>query len=250
MRVTLSPGRERPIRDGHPWVFSGAIQSERGDPQAAVAEVFDSTGARLGSGFYSAASQIRVRMLAGDPLRAPSGAAGEALAAGAGVGAVDAGYFEARLRAADGWRQRLLPVGTTGYRLLNAEGDGLPGWTVDRFGSVLVSQITSAGLEKLRGAAYEGLGRVFPGSPILHLGDLAARREEGLPLVAETISGELPREAGFQEKYFTMLKAGGTQHHSELLKPFGLDATDPEFWQKGLSVISRLIDELETMENA
>ena len=57
-------------------------------------------------------------------------------------------------------------------------------------------------------------------------------------------------EAGFQEKYFTMLKAGGTQHHSELLKPFGLDATDPEFWQKGLSVISRLIDELETMENA
>jgi len=47
-----------------------------------------------------------------------------------------------------------------------------------------------------------------------------------------------------------MLKAGGTQHHSELLKPFGLDATDPEFWQKGLSVISRLIDELETMENA
>ena len=47
-----------------------------------------------------------------------------------------------------------------------------------------------------------------------------------------------------------MLKAGGTQHHSELLKPFGLDATDPEFWQKGLSVISRLIDELETKENA
>ncbi len=57
-------------------------------------------------------------------------------------------------------------------------------------------------------------------------------------------------EGGFQEKYFTMLKAGGTKHHSELLKPFGLDATDPEFWQKGLSVISGMIDELETMENA
>jgi oligoendopeptidase F len=54
-------------------------------------------------------------------------------------------------------------------------------------------------------------------------------------------------EAGFQEKYFTMLKAGGTKHHSELLKPFGLDATDPQFWQKGLSVISGLIDELETL---
>jgi oligoendopeptidase F len=44
-----------------------------------------------------------------------------------------------------------------------------------------------------------------------------------------------------------MLKAGGTKHHSELLKPFGLDATDPLFWQKGLGVISALIDELETL---
>jgi oligoendopeptidase F len=54
-------------------------------------------------------------------------------------------------------------------------------------------------------------------------------------------------EDGFQEKYFDLLKAGGTKHHSELLKPFGLDATDPQFWQKGLSVISALIDELETL---
>jgi len=54
-------------------------------------------------------------------------------------------------------------------------------------------------------------------------------------------------EAGFQEKYFDMLNAGGTKHHSELLKPFGLDATDPQFWQKGLSVISGMIDELETL---
>jgi oligoendopeptidase F len=52
---------------------------------------------------------------------------------------------------------------------------------------------------------------------------------------------------GFQDKYFEMLKAGGTKHHSELLKPFGLDATNPAFWQKGLSVISGMIDELETM---
>ena len=51
----------------------------------------------------------------------------------------------------------------------------------------------------------------------------------------------------FQDKYFAMLKAGGTKHHSELLKPFGLDATDPGFWQKGLSVISGMIDELEGM---
>jgi oligoendopeptidase F len=53
---------------------------------------------------------------------------------------------------------------------------------------------------------------------------------------------------GFQDKYFDMLKAGGTKHHSELLKPFGLNATDPAFWQKGLSVIAGMIDELEMME--
>jgi oligoendopeptidase F len=53
---------------------------------------------------------------------------------------------------------------------------------------------------------------------------------------------------GFVQKYFDLLKAGGTKHHSELLAPFGLDATRPEFWRKGLSVISGLIDELEAME--
>ena len=55
-------------------------------------------------------------------------------------------------------------------------------------------------------------------------------------------------ESGFQEKYFAMLKAGGTMHHSELLQPFGLDASDPAFWSKGLAVISGFIDELEAME--
>ncbi len=55
-------------------------------------------------------------------------------------------------------------------------------------------------------------------------------------------------ERGFQEKYFDMLRAGGTKHHSELLKPFGLDATDPAFWQIGLGVISGLIDELEGLD--
>jgi oligoendopeptidase F len=53
---------------------------------------------------------------------------------------------------------------------------------------------------------------------------------------------------GFQEKYFALLRAGGTKHHKELLAPFGLDASDPSFWTKGLGVIERLIDELEGME--
>jgi oligoendopeptidase F len=53
---------------------------------------------------------------------------------------------------------------------------------------------------------------------------------------------------GFDEKYFAMLEAGGTKHHKELLAPFGLDASDPAFWDKGLSLIERFIGELEQME--
>jgi oligoendopeptidase F len=55
-------------------------------------------------------------------------------------------------------------------------------------------------------------------------------------------------DAGFQDKYFEMLKAGGSKHHTELLAPFGLDASDPKFWDKGLSMISGFIDDLEAME--
>ncbi len=55
---------------------------------------------------------------------------------------------------------------------------------------------------------------------------------------------------GFAERYLAMLSAGGTKHYSELLKPFGLDARDPAFWQGGLSVIEKLIDELEAVDAA
>jgi len=53
---------------------------------------------------------------------------------------------------------------------------------------------------------------------------------------------------GFAERYLDMLAAGGTKHHSELLKPFGLDARDPKFWQGGLAVIERMIGELEALD--
>ena len=51
---------------------------------------------------------------------------------------------------------------------------------------------------------------------------------------------------GFAERYFELLKAGGSKHHTELLAPFGLDAKDPQFWSLGLGMIERLIDELES----
>ena len=56
-------------------------------------------------------------------------------------------------------------------------------------------------------------------------------------------------EPGFQERYFDMLRAGGTKRHKALLEPFGLDAGDPAFWSKGLGLISNFIDELEEMDH-
>jgi oligoendopeptidase F len=57
-------------------------------------------------------------------------------------------------------------------------------------------------------------------------------------------------EEGFAEKYLAMLRAGGSKHHKELLAPFGLDASDPSFWEKGLSVIENFIDEIEALDKA
>jgi len=67
-------------------------------------------------------------------------------------------------------------------------------------------------------------------------------------LVNSLYARYLEAEDGFQQKYFEMLRAGGTKHHSELLQPFGLDATDPGFWGKGLGMLEGFIDELEQME--
>jgi oligoendopeptidase F len=55
---------------------------------------------------------------------------------------------------------------------------------------------------------------------------------------------------GFAERYLALLAAGGTKHHSELLKPFGLDAREPAFWQTGLNLIDRMIGELEVLSAA
>jgi len=52
----------------------------------------------------------------------------------------------------------------------------------------------------------------------------------------------------FRSKYFALLRAGGSMHHKDLLAPFGLDASDPTFWDKGLSMIEAMIDELETLD--
>ena len=179
-RLVLGPGRERPFVDGHPWAFSGAIARVEGDPQALIAELAAADGARLGLGFHSPRSRIRWR-------RVTSGAA------------IDRDLFAARIRAAATLRRDVVPAETDGYRVLNAEGDGVPGWTVDRFGDTLVSQMTVAGLEALRESAYAALADAFPEAAVLHLGDLAARRLEGLPLDDQWARGPEASEAEFRE---------------------------------------------------
>src|SRR5580693_7647290 len=121
--VHLLPGRDKAVREGHPWVFSGAVARVEGPPEAPLARVLDAAGRPLGIGFWSPRSQIRVRLL-----DTAGAAAAEADPPELGP------LFAARLAEAAALRGAVLPPETTGYRLLNAEGDGVPGWTVDRFG--------------------------------------------------------------------------------------------------------------------
>jgi 23S rRNA (cytosine1962-C5)-methyltransferase len=83
--------------------------------------------------------------------------------------------------------------------VLNAEGDGLPGWTVDRYGDLLVSQITSSGLEALRGEAYAALAQHFPDHAVLQVNPPARRREGLATGEDELVRGEIPGEVRFRE---------------------------------------------------
>ena len=212
--VRLKPGREKSVLAGHPWLYSGAVAGVDGPDQEPLARVVAADGRLLGVGFWSPRLQIRVRMLAGpggdrsiDSGAGPGGEPG----AGPADAAIDRAFFAARLAEAVRLRDAVLPPGTTGYRVFNAEGDGVPGWTVDRFGSTLVSQVTVAGLEALRGEAYAALIAAFPGLAVRQANDLSARQAEGLPAGDETIAGEPPAEAAFTESglTFTADLAGG-----------------------------------------
>ncbi len=186
LRVRLKRGREKSVLEGHPWLFSGAIETVDGPPDAPLARVEDAAGRPLGVGLWSPRSQIRVRFLSRQA-----------------QAAIDRSFFAARLEEAAALRRAVLPAETTGYRLVNAEGDGLPGWTVDRYGSVLVSQVTAAGLAALSGDAYAALAELCPGLPIHESNRVPARRAEGLPqedrAILPEILGEPPAEAAFAE---------------------------------------------------
>ncbi|MBZ9605163.1 M3 family oligoendopeptidase [Phyllobacterium chamaecytisi] len=121
--------------------------------------------------------------------------------------------------------------------------------TSDRIGEIWLDvQKESLGPAVHFGAGYETFWTYIP--HFIHSPFYVYAYAFGDCLVNSLYAVYQNAEAGFQEKYFDMLKAGGTKHHSELLAPFGLDATDPAFWQKGLSVIEGIIDELEAMDAA
>src|ERR1041384_6355178 len=109
----LKGGSERAVSNRHPWIFGGAIASESGPDDAAIADLVDRNGKVLASGFHSARSQIRLRALT---------FGGEALTPD---------LIRARIAAAIARRRELLDDDTNAVRIVNAEGDELSGLVVD-----------------------------------------------------------------------------------------------------------------------
>src|SRR5262249_8864857 len=132
--VRLKPGHVQPIWAGHPWVYAQAIDRVEGATRGDEVRVVDPRGNFLGRGFYSAGSAIPVRLLVRDE-KTP----------------IDTAFFRARFERAVRARA---PFGlgtreeTTGYRLVHAEGDMLPGLIVDRFGDVLAVQFLTFGMKE------------------------------------------------------------------------------------------------------
>src|SRR5437868_6205185 len=117
-RVVLRRGRARPLWFGHPWVYANAIDRVEGQAEpGAVVTLADHDGRFIGRGLYNPRSQIPVRLVTREDE------------------AVDAAFFQRRLRAAGALRRRLgFPSSATNaYRLINSEGDDLPGVVVDVF---------------------------------------------------------------------------------------------------------------------
>src|SRR5204863_273973 len=129
-RLTLKPRREGPVRGGHPWIFSGAIAAglEGAEPGEPVA-VHAAGGRFLAAGYCNPQTPITVRVLTHEEE------------------AIDAALVRRRLDEALALRQATLPAGLDAYRVLNGEGDRLPGVVVDRYGDFLVCQFLRAGAE-------------------------------------------------------------------------------------------------------
>ena len=173
--ITLHPGKDKPVRQRHPWVFSGAIARVSGNPAPGdLVDVADARGEWLAAGYFNPKSQIVVRLLTWER--------GEE---------VDATFWRKRLAAAAAARSGL-GDDTTAYRLAYAESYGLPGLIVDRYGDWLVVQFLTLGIETRRPMLLELLVELFAPRGIVDRSDAAVRRQEGLPLRSELAWGESP----------------------------------------------------------
>jgi len=193
-RVILGRGRERRQYQGHPWVYDGEIAKVTGQPSdGAVVDCYSHDGVFLGRGYFNSRSKIRLRVLTRQ---------------------VDEDVDEALLRRRLAWalerRQRLYPQATT-LRLVHAEGDGLPGLTVDRYEDTLVLQCAALGMD-LRCATLARLLRELTGLEQVYLrNDLSVRRNDGLELSHGFLEAPFPTTVQVQEHglRFAVDLAGG-----------------------------------------
>ena len=175
--VILHPGKDKPVRQRHPWIFSGAIarldgRAEPGD----IVEVADATGRWLARGYFNPRSQITVRLLTWEQ-----------------DCRTDADFWRGRLRAAAARRAELaLEPATTAFRLTHAESDGLPGLIVDRYGDWLAVQLLTLGVEARRDLLFDLLEETFRPTGIVERSDAAVRRQEGLSLRSGPVRGLPP----------------------------------------------------------
>jgi 23S rRNA (cytosine1962-C5)-methyltransferase len=194
--VILQPSREKSLLRKHPWVFSRGIEKTVGRVNMGdTVDVFSHDGCWLGRGAWSPESQIQVRIWTFDQDES-----------------IDNGFFQRRIAVAQESREDLIARhGLTGYRLIAAESDGLPGITIDRYADVLVCQLLSAGAEKHRDKIVWALKKQFPDCAIYERSDVAVRKKEGLEEITQVLHGDVPDEVIIEEngvKIIVNVKAG------------------------------------------
>lgn len=175
--VVLKPGKDKPLRQRHPWVFSGALAHIVGEPaDGDVVPVLDANGQWLARGYLNRRSQITLRLLTWQQDEA-----------------VDDEFWRRRLQQAIRARQALAASQTTdAYRLVNAESDGLPGLIVDRYGDWLVVQLLTVGVAQRQALLVRLLNELLAPMGIYERSDVDVRSHEGLPPVSGLLSGAAP----------------------------------------------------------
>ncbi|HYI12252.1 MAG TPA: class I SAM-dependent rRNA methyltransferase [Thermoanaerobaculia bacterium] len=167
--LTLKRGKERVVANRHPWIFAGAIHSERGPEDAPFADLVDGEGKRVAAGFYSRHSQIRLRALT---------FAEEELTTD---------LIASRIAASVARRRTIFDETTNAARVVHAEGDELSSIIVDRYADLLVVEIANRGAEQLKPLIVETLQRELAPRAIFFKNDLPARKLEGLSTEDERI---------------------------------------------------------------